>query len=489
MHMQGTMAASPLLFLFGVLSFVYLAAASNISSLVSTLSSSSQIYYPSDADWADTIQRWTAWDEPTFSVAIKPASVADLQSVVKYASKYNIPFLASGGGHGYSTSFGGLQNGLKIDLSLFNSVSIDKTASTMTIGGSVKFSQVMGPLFEAGKEIQTGSCPCVGMVGATLGGGVGRYQGLHGLILDALKSVQLVTAAGDLITVSATQNEDLFWGIRGAGFNYGIVTSATYNVHDLTNEGNVLNADFMFPASLNETYFNILASYGTLPAGLSLYTLVMNYPSVGPVILLNAVYPGAEQEGLDLLAPFLNLTSIQRNITMIKWDAVDDDAGFGLATAFCVNGEKHDMWSLGVRSIDAATHIDYFSKLVQFWEDYPSASGTTWQVEYFPIQAVTAVADDSTAYPHREISAHEMFSFNITDSSLGDKIDDFAIAALESFNATSGFDGDMHIYVSYAHGTEGLDPMYGAEKLPTLLNLKKKWDPKGLFSYNNGLPN
>lgn len=92
---------------------------------------------------------------------------------------------------------------------------------------------------------------------------------------------------------------------------------------------------------------------------------------------------------------------------MIKWDAVDDDAGFGLATAFCVNGEKHDMWSLGVRSIDAATHIDYFSKLVQFWEAYPSASGTTWQVEYFPIQAVTAVADASTAYPHREISAHE----------------------------------------------------------------------------------
>lgn len=82
-------------------------------------------------------------------------SISDYEiKQVKYASKYNIPFLASGGGHGYSTSFGGLQNGLKIDLSLFNSVSIDKSASTMTIGGSVKFSQVMGPLFEAGKEIR-----------------------------------------------------------------------------------------------------------------------------------------------------------------------------------------------------------------------------------------------------------------------------------------------------------------------------------------------
>lgn len=129
--------------------------------------------------------------------------------------------------------------------------------------------------------IETGSCPCVGMVGATLGGGVGRYQGLHGLIIDALESVELVTVKGDLITVSATENADLFWGLRGAGFNYGIVTSATYKVYDLTNKGNVLNADFMFPAELNETYFEILASYDTLPAALSLYTLVMNDAAAG----------------------------------------------------------------------------------------------------------------------------------------------------------------------------------------------------------------
>ncbi|CAG7946347.1 unnamed protein product [Penicillium nalgiovense] len=485
MHVQGTMAIFPLLFLLGVLFSPV--AASDISTLLSTLSSSTGDYYPSDANWTDTVQRWTTWKEPTFSLAIKPASVADLQTVVKYASKHDVPFLASGGGHGYSTSFGALQDGLKIDLGLFNGVTLDTNQNTMTIGGSAKFSQVVGPLFNAGKEIQIGSCPCVGMVGATLGGGVGRYQGLHGLILDALKSVQLVTPTGDLITVSASQNEDLFWGLRGAGFNYGIVTSATYEVYDLTNDGNVFHADFMFPASLNETFFNILASYITLPADLSLYALAMNYPSVGPVILFNAVYAGSKQEGLNLIAPFLDLTYIQRNISMINWDAISEAAGFGLVPEFCVKGQKYDLWSAGVRSIDATTHINFFNKLVQFWNDYPSASGSAWQVEYFPVQAVTAIADDSTAYPHRQISAHEMFTFSFTDSSIGGKVDDFALAAVKAFNATSGFDG-LHIYVSYAHGTEGLNAMYGAEKLPRLLKLKKKWDPKGLFSYNNGLP-
>lgn len=81
-----------------------------------------------------------------------------------------------------------------------------------------------------------------------------------------------------------------------------------------------------------------------------------------------------------------------------------------------------------------------------------------------------------------------MFSFNVTDPFVGDKIDNFALPAVEALNPTSGFD-DMHVYVSYADGIEGLDPIYGAEKLLQLPNLKQKWDPKGVFRYNNALPN
>jgi FAD/FMN-containing dehydrogenase len=112
------------------------------------------------------------------------------------------------------------------------------------------------------------------MLGASLGGGVGRYQGLHGLIIDALQSVKMVTATGDLITASKTEEPDLFWGVRGAGFNFGIVLEATYGIHDLTNGGSVLNADFKFHPSDNQTYFEIMESFGSLPAELSLWTIV-----------------------------------------------------------------------------------------------------------------------------------------------------------------------------------------------------------------------
>ncbi|KAJ9254992.1 CAZyme family AA7 [Paecilomyces variotii] len=459
----------------------------DITALLSELSPSTEVFYPSDANWTDSIQRWTTYDEPTFVAALKPASVEDLQTIVKFSAINNVPFLASGRGHGYSTSFGALENGIKVDLGFFNKTTVDASANRMTVGGSVAFEDLMPVLFEAGKEIQTGSCPCVGMLGATLGGGVGRYQGLHGLIIDALKSVNLVTASGDLITVSETENSDLFWGIRGAGFNYGIITEATYEVYDLTNGGVVVNADFLFPASSNETFFKALTSFGTLPPALSLYTLVVRNTTINEtVILLNAVYPGPEHEALNLIQPFMDIPYIEKNISLVSWDMVDSSAGFGLGSMFCVDGQMHDMYSVGVKTLDLQTHLDYFNNLTAFYENYPSASGSAWEIEFFPIQAIEAVPDFLTAYPHRAIRAQEMFSFNLTDLSAEEGVNEFANQAVKAFNATSGFD-DFHVYVSYAHGTESLSDMYGAEKLPRLLRLKETWDPKNLFRFNNPL--
>jgi fumiquinazoline A oxidase len=119
----------------------------------------------------------------------------------------------------------------------------------------------------------TGIASCVGMLGATLGAGVGTLQGLHGLSLDALESVSLVTATGDLLEVSSTQNWDLFWALRGAGANFGIVTSATYKTYNATNGGMAITADFIYEPSQNVTIWEYLKSFDDdtlLPPELSL---------------------------------------------------------------------------------------------------------------------------------------------------------------------------------------------------------------------------
>ena len=108
---------------------------------------------------------------------------------------------------------------------------------------------------------ETGNAPCVNMIGATIGAGVGPLQGLHGLIIDALRSVLLVTPAGDIVNASSTENSDLFWAIRGAGANFGIITAATYEVHEATNGGQLINADFVFNPASNVSLWQLLKSW------------------------------------------------------------------------------------------------------------------------------------------------------------------------------------------------------------------------------------
>lgn len=122
------------------------------------------------------------------------------------------------------------------------------------------------------------------MVGATLGAGIGPLTGLHGLVIDALLSVRMVTGTGEVIDVSATENSDLFWGMRGAGSNFGIVTSATYRIYDQTNGGQVMNADLLFPASANGTFWEIIKSFQEdHPDPLSLMVSVQHLDAFGGV--------------------------------------------------------------------------------------------------------------------------------------------------------------------------------------------------------------
>lgn len=131
---------------------------------------------------------------------------------------------------------------------------------------------------------EIGSCSCPGMVGATIGAGVGRLQGLDGLVIDALVSVRLVTANGSIVEASETVNAELFWGIRGAGANFGIITVATYKLTPLHNGGQVTNVDLIFGAASNASYFEVLASFeGNMPAELAIITDIVYNATAGAV--------------------------------------------------------------------------------------------------------------------------------------------------------------------------------------------------------------
>ncbi|QSZ37802.1 hypothetical protein DSL72_008902 [Monilinia vaccinii-corymbosi] len=452
------------------------------------LSSGSEVWLPNETNYTSSItQRWTVFPpaEPTYIIALKPALTSDIQKIIHFASYYNIPFMATGGGHGYSSTLHGCKNGIDIDLGFFHDIKIDNEASTITIGGSVKFGKIIKPLYDAGKEIQTGTGGCVGVVGATLGAGVGPYTGLHGLVIDALLEVKYVTGAGDFVTASKTINPELFWGARGAGHQFGVVYEATYMTHEATNNGNLILADLRFPASDNGSLWEILKDIGTnQPKEMSL-ALQANWDDRygGLNILVTVEWIGPMQEALIKLAPFLSLQPIQQNITQIPWFELYDHPSAGDSNAICEAGTNTSIWAANLYTIDIPTFLQTFQNLANFYSEFPDSRSSIWDIEKFANSITLSTPDDETAYPHRNTTIYTLLDLQINDKSHTDQINAFGASFRSRLAASSGYD-ELRVYVNYGRD-EGEAVWYSERKLARLKALKRRYDPQELFSHYN----
>jgi FAD/FMN-containing dehydrogenase len=128
-----------------------------LTDLSSVLSNTSQVIVTTDASYrTDFTQRWSIYSqaEPTYTVAAKPATAGDVQKILQYAARNKVPILATGGGHGYTTTLSGLRNALNVDLSNFKKVAVDASANTMVIGAATTFADMYDPLYAAGKMMR-----------------------------------------------------------------------------------------------------------------------------------------------------------------------------------------------------------------------------------------------------------------------------------------------------------------------------------------------
>lgn len=259
------------------------AAGVNLTAIYTNLSPTAEIVYTTDTDFPnETTPRYTIYRPPRSYGTIIPATEADFQHIIQTSIRNNIPFLATGAGHGITKTLGGFDfsdTGVTIQLSKFNAVEISPDHEFITVGGGATYGEAYEPMYSAGKMMAMGNSPCVGIVGAALGGAVGMWQGLYGLGIDSLVSVHLVTATGELITVSATDNPDLFWAIRGAGANFGIVTSATFRLHDVFNDGDVAMSFFRYSANRNGSVWKALQRFDEDMPDLLALNIAM---SIGP---------------------------------------------------------------------------------------------------------------------------------------------------------------------------------------------------------------
>ncbi|PYI18226.1 FAD-binding domain-containing protein [Aspergillus violaceofuscus CBS 115571] len=467
------------------------------------LSPDAQILYPSWPNWTDRIQqRWSAYQAPSYSGAIRVATVADVQNIIQLANAHDIPYLATGAGHGVSATLATLHAGINIDLSDLRYARLSPAGDSLTVGGGTKFQEMWDVLYAAGKEIQTGAAQCVGALGATLGAGIGPLQGRRGLMIDALTSATLVTATGAVVTASPTENADLFWGLRGAGWNFGVVVEATYTVYEATNAGQVLEGDMLFAASANASVWETLRAFDGEGEGLSeglALTVVLGWNARLDMatILVNFIYYGPPEAAEPYIRRFRALGPLRERFTpVLPWNELYTKLFFSEDPSPCEHDLRLIYGGAGLRRTDVPTFVEYTDLFAEFAREYQGRIAASVVFSRFPTQAVKRAAGaEDMAYAGREIETHVLFkaTFVDADAAVEAGVNAWVVESREWFARTSGFEspdgrGQLVLYNNYAHGDEGPEVWYGKRNLVRLAALKRKWDPFERFSFYHPVP-
>src|SRR5436309_5119241 len=228
------------------------------------------------------------------------AGVADVQRAVSFGRTHSLRLSIRDGGHsapGYGTNDGGLV----IDMSTMKGIRVDPAARTVSAQGGVLWRDLDHETQAFGLATTGGTVSNTGIVGLTLGGGLGWLMGKHGLSVDNVISADVVTADGQFRKASATDNPDLFWALRGGGGNFGVVTSLEYRLHPVTQ---VLGGMVIYPLDQARDVLRFYRYFGaTLPYEAEAYAALLTAPEGMPVAALILGYNGPIAEGEKVLAP------------------------------------------------------------------------------------------------------------------------------------------------------------------------------------------
>jgi FAD/FMN-containing dehydrogenase len=162
----------------------------------------------------------------------RPGDEESVAAIVNLARDRGLALAIRCGGHSVS-GHGTCDGGIVLDMGAFNSIEVDPAAKIARAGGGVTWGELDDATQQHGLAVTGGRVPTTGIAGLTLGSGSGWLERTHGLTCDSLMSVRVVLADGSIVTASPFQNEDLFWGMRGGGGNFGVVTEFTYGLHEV----------------------------------------------------------------------------------------------------------------------------------------------------------------------------------------------------------------------------------------------------------------
>jgi FAD binding domain/Berberine and berberine like len=431
-----------------------------------------EIVLPADSGYDQARAVWNGMVDRRPAVVVRPTSVDDVIAAIRFAREQDLLIAVRCGGHsipGLSTC----DDGIVIDLSRMGGARVDPERRTARVNGGALLADLDGAAQEVGLVCPVGVVSHTGVAGLTLGGGMGRLQRKLGLTLDNLLSVDLVTADGRVVHASADERPDLFWGLRGAGPNFGIVTSFEFGLHPLDHPitfGTVTHP--IERARDLAALWRHLAETGPDELFLS-FGLANGDDGVAYVTALHSGRVEQAERDLaglrtfgppitDTIAPMAYLDTQHLN---------DDPQGWGhrfyMKSAF-LPSLPDEVVDLCVEHASRAPGVTECGFSIWAW-------GRT----------IADVAEDATAFTGRQAAAWLAAEAMWEDAELDESCRAWgraALADLAPFASTGRYVNDVAEV-----GDDVARSIYGEAKHERLVALKREWDPDNVFRLNQNV--
>jgi FAD/FMN-containing dehydrogenase len=409
--------------------------------------------------------------------------VADVVAAVRFARERDLLVAVRSGGHGVA-GHAVCDGGLVIDLSSMNGIRVDPQSRTARAQAGVLWGELDRETQLHGLATVGGIVTHTGIAGLTLGGGIGWLMRKYGATVDNLLSVDLVTADGDFVTASEDVNPDLFWGIRGGGGNFGIVTSFEYRLHPV---GPIVLAGPVF--HLLEDATDMLRSYREFAAAspddlTTIFELSVAQPLPflptdvhgKPIAWVGACYAGSPRDGVQVVRPL-------REIGNPIADLLEPKPYLDLQSSFdpFVPHGWHRYW----KSVELPSLTD---EAIDTLVEHASVqtSSKSYCIVFQLGGAVSRVGREETAFTQRD------GGFNVNINAVWTEDDpepERHIAWARDFFAALQPHAGEHVYVNFL-GEEGgarVRQAYGARTYERLVELKRAYDPTNFFRLNQNI--
>ena len=440
-----------------------------------------QLVQPGDPTYDEHRKVWNASIDRSPALIARCAGVPDVVAALRFARETGLVVAVRGGGHsfpGHSVCDGGLL----IDLGPLKGIRVDPEARTVRAQAGVLWGELDRETQEFGLATTGGIVTHTGVAGLTLGGGIGWLQRKFGLTVDNLLSVDLVTAEGELVKASPTENTDLFWGLRGGGGNFGIVTEFEFRLHPV---GPIVFAGPVFwPMAESPRVLRFYRDW-IAEAPDELMTIVVHrkappLPFVPEelhgelVVSVVCCYAGPVEEGERVVRPLKAFGSPVLDACHPKPYVAHQatfDASFPHGWWYYMRA--CDVGDLGDDVIDIT--VDHSMQIRS-----PRTAFPIWQMG----GAVERVGDDETAFGGRG-AGH---TFNITAAT--ESAEGFGEEREWSrgfWSALEPYHTSVYVNFLMEEGEERVREAYGAEKYERLKALKRRYDPGNLFRLNQNI--